>query len=149
MANPRLSAKNAAIPRLVTPITSPRWLNSGPPELPGLIAVSVCKKELALEVPALIADDPLRHRPLEPQRIADREDRISGIDIVIITQDDVARFQVGRQRQLDQGEVEKWIRATTISTSSIRRRVNPPGTFRYRIAETRVSPWITWALVIA
>ncbi len=36
-----------------------------------------------------------------------------------------------------------------ISTSSMRRRVSPPGAFRYRIAETRVSPWMTWALVIA
>ena len=96
-----------------------------------------------------IAHDPLRDRPLQPERIADGEDRVSGIDVFVITQDDVAGFQVGRQRQLDKSEIEKRIQSDTISTSSIRRRVNPPGTFTYRIAETRVSPWITWALVIA
>ncbi|MNF17606.1 hypothetical protein D3C80_2211990 [compost metagenome] len=49
--------------RELMPITSPRRLNSGPPELPGLIGTSVCKncidsapgnsRPLALTMPAV------------------------------------------------------------------------------------------------
>ena len=66
------------------------------PRIAGIDRRVGLEEELALEVPAAIADDALRDRPLQPQRIADREDRVAGIDVVTITQDDVARFQVRR-----------------------------------------------------
>ena len=124
-------------------------MNSGPPELPGIDRRVGLEEELALDVPAAIAHDPLRDRPLEAQRIADREDRVAGIDVVIITQDDVARFQVGGQRKLEQGQVEERIQGDDLDVLDPAPGEARPARSCTESPRPGVSPWITWALVIA
>ena len=58
------------------------------------------EEKLAFEAPAAIADDALGHRALEPERIPHGKYRITGIDVISITQNDMTRFQVRRKRKL-------------------------------------------------
>ena len=90
-------------------MTSPALVEQRPARVPRVDRRVGLEEDLALDIPAPIAHDSLGDRPLEAQRIADREDRVAGIDIVPITQDHVVRFQVGRQGKLEQGQVEERI----------------------------------------
>ena len=62
---------------VLMPMTSPRMFNSGPPELPGLMAASVCSTSCDRcsatgEGPLGRADDADRDRVAEAERVADR-----------------------------------------------------------------------------
>ena len=86
------------------------------------------EEKLAFQAPAAIADDALGHRALEPQRISHGKYGVTGIDVVSITQNDVAGFQVGGRGSLRRARSTNGLSAM-ISTSSMRRRLKPPGTF--------------------
>ena len=67
----------------LTPTTSPAPFRSGPPELPWLIAASVWMESLMVKLFGDVicrlqcADDPARHRALEPERAADGDDALA------------------------------------------------------------------------
>ena len=71
--------------------------------------MSVWRKSWPSRLRLRLLTMPWRHRALEPQRVAHRKHRVTGIDVVSITQDDVARFQVGRERQLEQSQIDERI----------------------------------------
>ena len=71
--------------------------------------MSVWRKSWPSDAAAAIADDALGDRPLQTQRIAYRKDRVAGIDVISITQDDVTWFQIGRKRKLEQGQIDERI----------------------------------------
>ena len=110
----------------VTPITRPAASISGPPELPWLIAASVWialsigdavrREDLALDG----ADDAGRERPREPERVADRVDRVADADGVGVPERQ--RRQRARVRvDLEHGEVGRAVLADD------RRRAAGPG----------------------
>ena len=71
---------------VLMPITSPRMLSSGPPELPGLIAASVCstcaERPLAtVERPLEAADDADADRVREAERVADGHHPVAGLHL--------------------------------------------------------------------
>ena len=73
--------------------------------------MSVWRKSWPFDAPAAIADDALGHRALEPERIPHGKHRITGIDVISITQNDMAWFQVSGKRKLEEGQIDERIRA--------------------------------------
>ena len=80
------------ITAVFTPMTSPRELTSGPPELPGFNAASVwmmlsiSRPELDAERPAQRADHARRHGVLEAVRIADGDGQLADPQPIGITE---------------------------------------------------------------
>jgi len=84
----------------LTPITSPRLLTSGPPELPGFRAASVWMM-LSISRPVLdrndraVADHAGRHCVLEPVRVADGDDQLADLDFPRVAEVDAAQVWGG------------------------------------------------------
>src|ERR1035437_4291409 len=87
---------------VLTPMTSPRELTSGPPELPGFNAASVwitssiSRPVLARKERPQGADDPSRHGALKPVGIADRDGKLTHAHIPGIAQPDGMRSEERR-----------------------------------------------------
>ena len=88
-------------------MTSPSWLNSGPPELPLLMAASVCVVvERIVQRAAACRDDAGRHRMAEAERVADGNHPVTHPLLVgIAPLHRRQRLLVGRL-DLEQGDVD-------------------------------------------
>jgi hypothetical protein len=74
---------------VLMPTTSPCMLTSGPPELPGLMAASVCMKSSkgpCLSCRALALMIPAGHRGLQAERRADGDDPVADLHLVGVAQ---------------------------------------------------------------
>ena len=65
--------------------------------------------DLPFDVPILRADDPLRHRPLQSQRVADREDLFPLLQVILGCQEHRLESQILLHRDLQQRQVEEGI----------------------------------------
>src|SRR5262249_24403737 len=72
------------------------------------------EKKLAFETPAAITDDTLGHRALEPERIPHGKHNITGVNVITTTQNHVTRFQVSRERKLEEGQVDERIQCDNL-----------------------------------
>ena len=94
-------------------MTSPLKSTSGPPELPGLIAASVWMSSrsgaalLLRERAVQPADDALRHRPVEPERVADGDDRLADAYLVGVAERGRRKRDVRREVGLDDRQVAR------------------------------------------
>ena len=98
------------------PITAPERSISGPPELPWLIAASVCSalliaKLFGAEIWRWIGGDDARgQRAVEPERVADGDDGVADLDARGVTERQ--RVQGARgEVDLEDGEVGRGVRA--------------------------------------
>ena len=97
------------------PITSPFMLNSGPPELPRLIAASVWMKSSYgpwLDVAAARRDDAGGHRAAQPERVADRQHPVAHPLVVAVAE--LNRRQRLVRFHLQQRDVARSSRPTTV-----------------------------------
>ena len=71
---------------VLMPISAPSESTSAPPELPKLIGASVWMKSSNVVMPSCPAgggaDDAVRHRLREPERIADGEDDVADLKLI-------------------------------------------------------------------
>ena len=94
----------------LTPITRPRRSRSGPPELPWLIAASVWIVSVMMKLFGAVISRwsaltiPARDRSLEPERAAQREDRVSDVDGTRVGEAERGE-QAGGRVDADDGEV--------------------------------------------
>ncbi len=107
------------------------------------------QEELALEAPAPIGDPiPCVTDRSKPSGLPTAKTESPALTSSALPRITWLGFKSAGSGSLSKARSKNGFKAM-ISTSSIRRRLNPPGAFMYKIAETRVSPWMTWALVIA
>ena len=107
------------------PTTSPRTFSSGPPELPGLIAASVCSMfcRLPLTPPSGRAerrDDADGHGVAQAERVADRHDPVARLHLLRVAE---LRFLQRRRRhlgQLDQRAVGQRVAADDLRRVAFR-----------------------------
>ena len=101
---------------LLTPITSPAMLTSGPPELPGLIAASVWMKSkpgaATSQRGAFPAHDAEGDRLLEPEGMAQRQHQLADAEAVRIPE---VGDRQARRLDLDQGQVHPVVLADEAS----------------------------------
>ncbi len=107
MAKPNPSANSSFI--LVTPTTSPRKLNKGPPLFPGLISAVSLDEGDAAHVPVAGADNSLRDRAFETQRISDGKHLVSLALVVFACQKHLLEFDVFLDGDLQQCQVEEGV----------------------------------------
>src|SRR5581483_7831312 len=110
-SEPRLPVMIAVL----IPITWPARSTSGPPELPGLIAASVCKKALELAANAtavLRADDAGRNGGLKSKGTANRENPITDLHAIGIAE--LGGGEISAGVNFNDGEVGIFVRSDNL-----------------------------------
>ena len=125
-------------------MTSPFRLKSGPPELPGLIAASVCRKISPSKLRFRVLTIPCETLRSRPRGLPTAKTPSPALQVFQVTQDDVAEFQVFLGRELQQGEVDERIQGHDLDV------LDPPPcqAVRHVLIEDRRDPGLPFDHVV-